>query len=243
MKASVKLALVSWVGFALATLPSLSQPAQGGPPGPGNADITGPDGGPPGPGPGGPQSGGPQNFRRPPGGAPGQRLGQVVLSLLDKYDANKDGVLDQTELASLRQDIQAGKIAPPARNPNSAGGPPGPRSAPGQADAPPGANQRGPGQHGGPPPLSVKQILAKYDADNDGKLDETELAAFLKDVHAHRPPPPPGFPGMGGPPGADGPGQSGPPPGNGPPGFGPQDGPPPGGSPPGGDGPPGPPQQ
>jgi len=245
MKTSTKLALISSLGLALTALPLHSQPDQQGPPGPpnlaggtpalpGGPDFApGPGDGPPGPGSGDPQGRGPQNFRRQQGGAPGQRLGQVVLSLLDKYDVNKDGVLDQTELATLRQDIQAGKIAPPARNQNPPNGPPGPRNAPGQEQGSASPNSRGPGQHAGPPPpLSAQQILAKFDANKDGKLDETELAAFVKDMQAHRPPPPPGFPGTGRQARGNGADQGGPPAGDGPPPFGP----------PTGDGPPGPPQ-
>src|SRR5436305_45442 len=58
----------------------------------------------------------------PPGHAAGQGhrpppLGPAVLDLLDKYDKNHDGMLDQNEMAELKQDIQAGKIQPQARPP------------------------------------------------------------------------------------------------------------------------------
>ena len=165
----------------------------------------------------------------PPDGAPPHRpppIGMLLAGLLDKYDVNKDGQLDQTELAALKQDIADGKIGPPpmAGGPRHPGGPP-PLSKEildkydvnhdGKLDEseraalqkdiqdgkvqlpPPGPGMRGPG---GPPP-TAKEIIAKYDTDQDGKLNETELAAFLKDMHAHRPPPPgPGAP----PPGAPG---------------------------------------
>jgi hypothetical protein len=100
---------------------------------------------------------------RPPG--PGG-LG-LPKEILDKYDVNKDGKLDDTERAALEKDIADGKLpAPPAALP----GVPGP---------------------GRRPPLSAQEILARFDADKDGKLDETELANFLKEM---RPPPPHGPP-------------------------------------------------
>jgi Ca2+-binding EF-hand superfamily protein len=132
---------------------------------------------PPRGGPGGP--GQPGGFRGPEkSGAPQRRLPK---DLLDKYDLNKDGKLDESERAALHKDIEDGKISPPNHG-------------------------RGPGGPGGPPPpLSAAQILEKFDADKDGKLDESELAAFVKDMEAHRPPPPPGFAGPGGPPPGEGP--------------------------------------
>src|SRR5436190_17717520 len=65
----------------------------------------------------------------PPGGPPPgpPRIGAVLKDLLAKYDANNDGQLDQTELATLRKDIDDGKIAPPGglrgRGPGGPGGP------------------------------------------------------------------------------------------------------------------------
>jgi Ca2+-binding EF-hand superfamily protein len=106
-----------------------------------------------------------------------------LLNLLDKYDANHDGVLDQTELAKLRSDIQAGTIAPPR---HGGGGPSGP---PGGSDA---------GMH---QPPSAKDLIKQFDTDSDGKLDEAELTAMLKFLHEHRPMHGPG--GPGGPPPGD----------------------------------------
>ncbi len=160
MKTSKKLALVGAAGLALAGLLAYAQPGQ---PNQGSGD-------------------------RPPGPPPGKMFGQMLLGLLTKYDVNQDGVLDQTELAALRQDIKDNKIGPPKRD----GGPG--------------------GKNGPPPPLTASQVLEKFDADKDGKLDENELTAFLEDMAAHRPPPPPGF----GRPGGHGPsGPGGPPPGDG----------------------------
>lgn len=115
----------------------------------------------------------------PPPPPPGHHLSLLLTNLLDKYDVNKDGILDQTELATLKQDVADGKLPPPPQM----------------------RGPRGPGAPGmGPPPrLDAKQVLLKFDANKDGVLDETELAAFLKDMQAHRPPHPPGPSGPGGP--------------------------------------------
>lgn len=164
----------------------------------------------------------------PPGPPPGQHFSHLLTNLLDKYDVNKDGTLDQTELSTLKQDLADGKITPPP----PPGGPRGLR-APGMPRLPKDiidqydvnkdgkldADERaalhkdieagkvqlpGPGVPGGPPPaLDAAQVLAKFDANKDGMLDQTELAAFLKDLAAHRPPPPPGIGGPGGPPPGD----------------------------------------
>ena len=160
-----------------------------------------------------PTNGGPPH-RPPP-------IGIILSGLLDKYDANKDGQLDQTELAALKADIANGKIGlPPAPGgPGRPGGPPplpkeildkydvnhdgkldASERAALQRDVEDGKVQLPAGLHPGGPPPSAKDIIAKYDTDQDGKLNETELAAFLKDMRAHRPPPPPGpgapFPGQ-----------------------------------------------
>jgi len=184
----------------------------------------------------------------PPGGPPPgpPRLGAVLKDLLTKYDVNNDGQLDQTELATLRKDIEDGKIGPPGgmrgRGPGGPGGPGmggpgGPGRIPqdlldkydvnkdgkldeteraaldqdmrdGKLPPPPGAGQRGrrgPGQGPGMgQPPTAKDILARFDANKDGVLDETELTAFLTDMHQHRPPPP-----HGPPPGGPGPGDQG----------------------------------
>ena len=127
----------------------------------------------------------------PPGGPQGRPgPGALLLSLLDKYDANHDGQLDQTELAKLRSDIQDGKIQPPRRG---GGGPSGP----------PGGNDAGMRQ-----PPSAKDLIKQFDTDNDGKLDEAELTAMLKFMHEHRPMHGPGGPGGPGSPGGPSPGDN-----------------------------------
>lgn len=211
MKKSIKLALLAAFGLAVTSLPALAQSEAAD-----QAPVQPPGG--------------------PPHGPP--RLEQLLTHLLEKYDVNKDGVLDQTELAALRQDIADGKIGPP---PGGLGmrGPGGPGPLPkeildkydlnkdgkldeteraalqqdiqdGKVQLPaPGPGQHGPGSPALRPPPTAKEIIDKFDADKDGKLDETELAAFLKDMRQHRPPPG-GHAPIGGPPGG------GPPPGDAP---------------------------
>jgi|GEM_PF-313007 len=81
--------------------------------------------------------------------------------LLKKYDANRDGKLDRTELAQARKD-----------------------------GALPGVGQRGKGPEGEEPQPDGKRpereairkrILKKYDADGDGKLNRKEMAQARKD--------------------------------------------------------------
>lgn len=104
--------------------------------------------------------------RGPRGGQPGRGL---PAELVQKYDANGDGQLDETERAALHADVQAGKITPPGRP----GGPGG---------------FGGPGRHGagGPPP----EIVAKFDANGDGQLDATEREALHQAVQAGEVQPP-----------------------------------------------------
>lgn len=90
---------------------------------------------------------------------------QQVLAI---YDADQNGVLDETERSVLKDDIAAGKMEPPPM-------PPGGR-----------------GHRMGPPP----EIVAKYDADKDGILSETERAALEADIAAGKLPPPPPPPGV-----------------------------------------------
>jgi hypothetical protein len=84
------------------------------------------------------------------------------------YDVNKDGALDEDERDVLRADVEAGKFPPP------------PRMAGGRGAGHPG------GRMGPPPP----EILARYDADKNGKLDDTERAALEKDIADGKLPPP-----------------------------------------------------
>ena len=68
---------------------------------------------------------------RPGGfGGPDGPHGPPPKEILDKYDLNKDGKLDESEHAALRKDIEDGKIQPPP-HPRHPGGPP-PADAPAQ---------------------------------------------------------------------------------------------------------------
>src|SRR5512140_1195341 len=91
---------------------------------------------------------------------------QGLLSLLDKYDINKDGQLDASEMATLKADVESGKIAPPPQ-------------------------ERGRPQHRPLPP----QVLEQYDVNKDGTLDETERAALHADIQPGKLSLPAGGPG------------------------------------------------
>jgi hypothetical protein len=87
----------------------------------------------------------------------------------DKYDVNKDGKLDETERAALKADIDSGKVTLPKRGPGGPGGPGGPE---------------GKGGKGGKGRPVSKEALEKYDANKDGKLDETERAKMKADIQS-----------------------------------------------------------
>jgi hypothetical protein len=154
----------------------------------------------------------------PPAGSPPPppAFAQILKDIVQKYDVNQDGQLDQSEMAALMKDIADGKIQPPpppfGPGPHGTGGPgPGPLPrdildkydtnhvgqldetewAALQKDIKAGKIQLPPPGPGFGPPPSAKDILVKFDVDKDGKLDEAELTAFLEDVRQHRPPPPP----------------------------------------------------
>src|SRR3954470_12427078 len=82
-------------------------------------------------------------------------------ALLDKYDANKDGTLDNTELAAIGKDVVDGKLEP-----RLAGGRPG---GPGGPGGPGFGGPRGP--RGGDAQMEARhqEILNKYDVNHDGK--------------------------------------------------------------------------
>lgn len=84
---------------------------------------------------------------------------QQVLAI---YDADRNGMLDETERSVLKDDIDAGTMQPPPMPP------------------------RGRGHRMGPPP----EIVAEYDTDKDGTLSDTERAALEADIAAGKLPPP-----------------------------------------------------
>lgn len=71
-------------------------------------------------------------------------------ALLEKYDANKDGKLDDTELTALGKDVYEGKLPPPGRGPRGPGEHGGPGFGPQQQGGPDGPEFRPPGRSGPP---------------------------------------------------------------------------------------------
>lgn len=134
---------------------------------------------------------------QPPQAPPGPpAMGRMLPGLLDKYDVNKDGILDQQELANLKKDAEQGKLMPPGQPPF------------GRGMRGPGFGQGGPGGPGFGPGQPPKEVLDKYDTNQDGKLDENERAALHKDIQEGKVQPPFGrgqrSPGFGPPPTAQG---------------------------------------
>lgn len=167
--------------------------------------------------------------------------------LTEKYDANKDGKLDDAELAAIGKDVVEGKLRPPMRQgrpgqdgpgmgefprqqaPENARGPRPPRppefERSGQPGMPPeraegfapegrGDGSRRPlamnregapgrGEFGNPPRGRVpeagrrssdahrQELIKKYDANGDGKLDATEREAIGRDIEEGKLPTPP----------------------------------------------------
>jgi hypothetical protein len=109
--------------------------------------------------------------------------------LLAKYDANKDGQFDESEYAAIGKDVVDGKLGP------------GPGGRPGGPDGQGFRGPRGGGPQGGP---RHEELLKKYDANGDGKLDESERAAIRKDIEDGKLQPPPRR-GFGPPPGGESP--------------------------------------
>jgi hypothetical protein len=139
------------------------------------------------------------NDNPPPHDGPGPRRPNPEARrqmLMEKYDANKDGQFDDSEYAAIGKDFVEGKMGP---------GPGGRPGGPGGQGFGPGRGPRGGGgPQGGP---RHEEMLKKYDANGDGKLDETEHATIRKDIEDGKLQPPPrrGFrpPPGGGQPGGE----------------------------------------
>jgi Ca2+-binding EF-hand superfamily protein len=150
------------------------------------------------------QPAGPPHGTRPPRGP---MLHQGLADLLDRYDINKDGQLDAAEMASLKADVESGKIAPPSQERGRVPHRPLPPGVMEQYDV----NKDGtldetereslqgdiqsgkltlPGRGGGGPPhrprLTAQQLLERFDTNKDSALDAAELETFLNQA------PPPG---------------------------------------------------
>ena len=148
----------------------------------------------------------------PPSGPPQDRPGFDRPSpeahrrvLLEKYDANKDGKLDDTELTALGKDVYEGKLPPPGRGP---GGPDG-RGVPGfgprgrgGADGP----DFGPPRPGGPRGEGNFDPRGPRMADGRGPRPDRMMdrGDFRRDGGPDRPPFGPGPRGFGGPDSAEG---------------------------------------
>lgn len=65
-------------------------------------------------------------FKRPggPKGGLGRGPRQVPPEILQTYDVDKDGTLNESERAALKQDVQDGKVTPPRGRGNGPKGPP-----------------------------------------------------------------------------------------------------------------------
>jgi len=106
----------------------------------------------------------------PPRGRPGsERPGPEAHRkvLLEKYDANKDGKLDDTELTALGRDVFEGKLPPPGRGPggpDERGGPGFRPQGRGGADGP----GFGPAGQGGPQREGERNFRPRGRHDADG---------------------------------------------------------------------------
>ncbi len=106
------------------------------------------------------------------GGRGGQRGGQnETAAMVAKYDLDGNGELSATELQQLLED-QKNQPAP-----EEAGGERGPRGQGGQSE-------QGQGRRG--QRMSREEVMAKYDADGDGKLSEEERATMRADMKKNR---------------------------------------------------------
>lgn len=101
---------------------------------------------------------------------PHRHFAGALKEVLSNYDVNQDAQLDAAEYAALIKDIDEGKIVPPGLG--------GPRP------------MRGPGFGGGM--RHGPEVMAKYDTNNDGQLDEAERAVLHQDIEDGKVQPPPG---------------------------------------------------
>jgi hypothetical protein len=128
---------------------------------------------PGGPPPGGKGPGGPEGGERPPATEIAKNL-STRFEAIAAFDTDKNGKLDATEQAAVAKAIDAGtlEVGPP-RPPKGEG-----KEAP--ADKPEG--KRPPGDKAAEHVAKLYESLATYDADKNGKLDDTEQAAVAKAI-------------------------------------------------------------
>ena len=115
----------------------------------------------------------------PPG--PGDRPERQAQrkQILERFDKNKDGELDEEEREAARESFR--------RGPNERGRPGGPSDASGRTAGPPrDRGGRARGGRGGSRRGQRIEVIPKFDKDNDGVLDKAERSAAIKYVEEQR---------------------------------------------------------
>jgi hypothetical protein len=115
----------------------------------------------------------------PPG--PGDRPERQAQrkQILERFDKNKDGELDEEEREAARESFR--------RGPNERGRPGGPPDASGRTAGPPrDRGGRARGGRGGSRRGQRIEVIQKFDKDNDGVLDKAERSAAIKYVEEQR---------------------------------------------------------
>ena len=115
----------------------------------------------------------------PPG--PGDRPERQAQrkQILERFDKNKDGELDEEEREAARESFR--------RGPNEGGRPGGPPDASGRTAGPPrDRGGRARGGRGGSRRGQRIEVIPKFDKDNDGVLDKAERSAAIKYVEEQR---------------------------------------------------------
>ncbi|MDE2714680.1 MAG: CotH kinase family protein [Verrucomicrobiota bacterium] len=115
----------------------------------------------------------------PPG--PGDRPERQAQrkQILERFDKNKDGELDEEEREAARESFR--------RGPNERGRPDGPPDVSGRTAGPPrDRGGRARGGRGGSRRGQRIEVIPKFDKDNDGVLDKAERSAAIKYVEEQR---------------------------------------------------------
>jgi hypothetical protein len=168
---------------------------------------------------------------------PGARNPEFRERMLEEFDKDGNGELDEAERQALRETMRERREEMRERFGRGPDGPPPPRGEgregpPRDFDRPPGPGgpegRRGPGgppgpggpghgKHGGPSPKPIEGLFQWFDSNNDDQLSREEFGDLAKFVHHRRHQGPPGGPEGRGPRGRefDGRGPDGPPPGEG----------------------------
>ena len=101
-------------------------------------------------------------------------LPERMQTVIARYDADKTGSLDKTEI----QKLAASRVS---ERPDGRGGPEGRGGRPGGRGGPEGRGRGGP-----PSPEDFVSHAMEFDADKDGKLSKAELAKFAEEEFANR---------------------------------------------------------